>query len=136
MPFVLDASVAASWMLPDEETPQAMSVRDRVAAEGALAPPHWWYEIRNTMLMSERRNRLSMELIRTTLLRLAQLPIEITGRRDEAAIFAVAQRHLLTFYDAAYLELALGADLPLATLDVALARAATAEGVPLIIPRE
>jgi len=37
-----------------------------------------------------------------------------------------------TVYDAAYLELALREDLPLATLDVALVRAARAEAVQLI----
>jgi predicted nucleic acid-binding protein len=38
----------------------------------------------------------------------------------------------LTFYDAAYLELAMRDRIALATLDQALARAATIEGVPLI----
>jgi predicted nucleic acid-binding protein len=77
-----------------------------------------------------------MDLILTTLSQLAQLPIAQSDRRDERAIFALAQRHLLTFYDAAYLELAMNETLPLATLDTALARAATAEGVPLIISRQ
>jgi predicted nucleic acid-binding protein len=38
----------------------------------------------------------------------------------------------MTFYDAAYLELARGAGLALATLDEKLARAADAENVTLI----
>jgi predicted nucleic acid-binding protein len=46
--------------------------------------------------------------------------------------FDLARRHNLTFYDAAYLELALREDIALATLDHALVRAATAEGVLLI----
>jgi predicted nucleic acid-binding protein len=41
-------------------------------------------------------------------------------------------RHRLTVYDAAYLELALRADAPLATLDRELARAARAARVPLL----
>jgi predicted nucleic acid-binding protein len=45
---------------------------------------------------------------------------------------ALARGHRLTVYDAAYLELALREDLPLATLDAALARAARVEAVPLI----
>jgi predicted nucleic acid-binding protein len=40
--------------------------------------------------------------------------------------------HRLTFYDAAYLELALRLSAPLATLDRALARAARAAAVPLL----
>ena len=51
---------------------------------------------------------------------------------ETKAVFALAQRHRLTFYDAAYLELAQRERIPLATLDQAIARAAIAEGVPLI----
>jgi predicted nucleic acid-binding protein len=45
---------------------------------------------------------------------------------------ALARRHRLTVYDAAYLELALREVVPLATLDQALAAAAQAEGVSLV----
>ena len=51
---------------------------------------------------------------------------------NEYAVLDLAQRHRLSFYDAAYLELAQREGISLATLDQALARAATAEGVPLI----
>jgi len=40
----------------------------------------------------------------------------------------LARKHRLTAYDAAYLELALRLDLPLATVDDRLMRAARAEG--------
>jgi predicted nucleic acid-binding protein len=121
-------------MLPDEETPQALRARTRLASEGGIAPPHWWYEIRNTMLMAERRNRLPMELVQRTLSQLAKLPIKIAGQQDEDAIFAIARRYRLTFYDAAYVAVAQHEQLSLATLDMSLARAASAEGVPLVIP--
>jgi predicted nucleic acid-binding protein len=45
---------------------------------------------------------------------------------------ALARRYRLTFYDAAYLELAQREGMPLATLDQELAIAARAEGVTLI----
>jgi len=45
----------------------------------------------------------------------------------------LAAQHGLTTYDAAYLELAIRRGLPLATLDVSLARAARAEGVTLAV---
>jgi predicted nucleic acid-binding protein len=44
----------------------------------------------------------------------------------------LADRHELSIYDAAYLELALRRNLPLATLDADLRRAAAAEGVQLL----
>jgi predicted nucleic acid-binding protein len=46
-------------------------------------------------------------------------------------LMALARKHRLTVYDAAYLELAKREALPLATLDRALERAAAAEGVAL-----
>jgi predicted nucleic acid-binding protein len=45
---------------------------------------------------------------------------------------ALARRHRLTVYDAAYLELALREHLPLATLDASLAAAARQEGVTIL----
>jgi predicted nucleic acid-binding protein len=47
-------------------------------------------------------------------------------------VLALAARHGLTAYDAAYLELAQRRALPLATRDAALIRAAAAEGVALL----
>jgi predicted nucleic acid-binding protein len=44
----------------------------------------------------------------------------------------LAERHSLTAYDAAYLELAIGAELPLAARDSALSRAAIAENVAFV----
>jgi predicted nucleic acid-binding protein len=61
---------------------------------------------------------------------LAALPFKI----DDASVLfgaelALARKHNLTAYDAAYLELALRADCKLATLDTALARAAEEYGL-------
>jgi predicted nucleic acid-binding protein len=71
--FVIDASVAGAWYLPDESDPHA-----------------------------------------------------------DAALLCLARAHRLSFYDAAYLELAQRKSSPLATLDTALIKAAKAEKIPLI----
>ena len=47
-------------------------------------------------------------------------------------VLAATRAHQLSAYDAAYLELAARLGLPLATLDDALAQAATQAGVPLL----
>ena len=57
------------------------------------------------------------------------LPIQTDHNPDYDDVFELAMRHDLSFYDATYLELASRLDLPLATLDTALARLADAEGV-------
>ena len=60
------------------------------------------------------------------------LPIRLDATERGEPILARARVHRLTFYDAAYLELALRLSAPLATLDRALARAARAAAVPLL----
>ena len=49
-----------------------------------------------------------------------------------SAVLLLARQYRLTFYDAAYLELAKREELPLATLDGALANAARTEKVELV----
>lgn len=64
--------------------------------------------------------------------RLDRLPIKTdleTNAHAWHATLQLADRHNLTPYDAAYLELAQRRRLPLATLDHDLANAAEAEGV-------
>ena len=50
----------------------------------------------------------------------------------QAASRWAREQHGLSFYDAVYLELAIRHSAPMATLDRTLARAADAEGLPLI----
>ena len=60
--------------------------------------------------------------------------VEVADRGLPGVFDAVelAARHGLTVYDAVYLQLVLELDGELATLDRALARAARAEGVPVV----
>ena len=132
MAFVLDASVAACWLFPDEHHPQASEAWRRSADDPVLVPAHWWFEVCNTILMAERRGRFSVSITSDALARLALLPIQEAGKPIDANVFILARKHRLTFYDAAYLELASREALPLATLDARLADAAAAEGVFLI----
>lgn len=132
MGFVLDASVTASWFLPGENNRDALAAWDRSATEDVWVPLHWWFEVRNTMLMGERRRRITEALTARALTRLSVLPITLEPKPDEVAVFDLARRHRLTFYDAAYLELAQRRKAPLATLDGDLIAAATAERIPIV----
>jgi predicted nucleic acid-binding protein len=132
MGFVLDASVTASWFLPDENDQDAWEAWKRSETEDVWVPLHWWFEVRNTILMGERRNRISQALTSRALDRLSVLPIAVEARPDEGPVFDLARRHRLTFYDAVYLELAQRRNAPLATLDGALIAAANLERVLLV----
>jgi predicted nucleic acid-binding protein len=132
MAFVLDASVAAVWAFDDEDHPVAALALDRIGDGGADAPSLWWFEIRNTVIVNERRKRLTESQTTIFLRALARLPVRIDHAPAEAAVLALARRHGLTVYDAAYLELAQRLGLPLATLDTDLVQAAHAEAIPLL----
>ena len=132
--LVLDASVAASWLLEDEFDPGTEAAIVQLSEEGAVVPPLWHYEVRNTLLVAERRGRLSGSDAVQLLDRLTWLPIETDREADLMVAFNLARDHGLSFYDAMYLELATRSDAPLATLDAKLARAAAAEGLEVSSP--
>ncbi len=132
MPFVIDASIAACWAFKDEDHPAATLALERIRSDEARAPSLWWFEVRNTLIMSERRSRLTEADTAAFLRGLARLGITVDRSPDETAVLTLARQHRLTVYDAAYLELAQREGIPLATLDNALARAARANQIPLL----
>ncbi|HEY2660878.1 MAG TPA: type II toxin-antitoxin system VapC family toxin [Caulobacteraceae bacterium] len=132
MAFVVDASIAGCWAFEDEDHPMAAAALERLRTEDAIAPSLWWFEVRNLLLVNERRGRISEADMAAFLRRLSRLPITLGPRPDETQLLTLARRHRLTVYDAAYLELAQREDIVLATLDGALQRAAQAEGVALV----
>ncbi len=132
MGFVLDASVAACWAFKDEDHLVARAAAERIRGDEAVAPGMWWFEIRNILIVNERRGRLTDVETVLVLRAMTSLGIVLDHAPDSDAVLALARRHRLTVYDAAYLELAQRANLPLATLDRALANAARIERVALI----
>lgn len=128
-PLVVNASVTASWLLPDEESPEGRFWLARVFSAGAFAPAIWNYEIRNILRICEKRGRLGPVSMQKSLETLRSLPIQIPATPDWDHVMWLSARHNLTIYDAAYLELALRLDGQLATFDRALAQAARANGV-------
>lgn len=132
MPFVVDASVSVAWAFADEASPDAAAPLAALAHGTALVPALWWFEIRNALIVNERRGRLTEAKIAEFLRNLSRLEILERGAPNESEVLRLARTHRLTVYDAAYLELAQREGLPLATLDAALTHAAKAEGVPLL----
>ena len=132
--FVLDASVAGAWLLEDEDDPVADAAMSRLATETALVPQLWHLEVRNTLVVAERRGRVDAAGLEDGLRRVGELPIRTDTEPDLGTALALARRRRLAIYDALYLELALRADARLATLDRGLATAAAAEGLRLIRP--
>lgn len=132
MTLVLDASVTVAWCF-NENAPVANAALDLVERrQRALAPLLLWFELRNAILMGIRRGRTTPDRASEILVRIEQMLIRLMPLPRGDDVLELSMRHRLTFYDAAYLELALRENCPLATLDDALARAAATEGVALI----
>jgi predicted nucleic acid-binding protein len=132
MPFVLDASIPACWALQDEEDQRAGAAFVRIKAEEAVVPSLWWFEIRNILVVNERRKRITESDTGVFLRGLAGLRIRVDRQPEEGVVLRLARTHRLSVYDASYLELALREAIPLATLDAELTAAARAEGSGLI----
>ncbi len=136
--FVLDASVALSWCFDDEAGTYAELILLDLLAEGAEAqvPAISPLEVSNSLLMAERKKRISEAGSSRWLNRISALPIVIgaPSNLDETGdLFAIARRYKLTIRDAAYLELARRCDLPLATIDRKLTAAARKSGIPTAV---
>ncbi len=133
--FVLDASLALQWFLEDEaDRKYSLTVLASLAEKRALVPLLWFYEVGNGLLMAYRRKRITLDQIDGFLTRLKALPIEAT-QQSPSEIFqlpTLAHAHELTNYDAAYLGLAARFNLPLATTDAALRRAASSMGIGIL----
>ncbi len=135
MSLVLDSSVTLAWVYSEETSPAVNRVLQLVSSEGAWVPSLWRLEVANVLEMGVRRRRHGAAFRDNTLADLALLPIALdqdTAAHAWGGTLRLAERHRLTLYDAAYLELAKRRDLPLATLDTELRSAGKAEKVTLL----
>ena len=133
--LVIDSSLAAAWCFPDERTDYTNAVLRAVSTPlEAIAPRLWAYEVRNSVLMGLRRQRITPADAQEFFESIKGLPILLTDPVSYDDVFSLANRHRLTVYDAAYLDLALREGLPLASLDNALCNAAGKSGVALFQP--
>ncbi len=135
MAVVPDISAILGQALDDEDATFAESVIAAIARDEAIVPTLFWYEIRNVLVMAERRKRITAERTTSFLSDLALLPFLVDDLPREASVLDLARRRSLTVYDATYLELAQRIKAPLATLDQALIVAAKKEKVALFKPK-
>ncbi|TPE45714.1 type II toxin-antitoxin system VapC family toxin [Amaricoccus solimangrovi] len=128
MTLVVDASLIAGLLLPDEQG----IAPELLAADELVAPWLLWAELRNILIVNERRGRLAPGLAEQMLDAVKALGIGLDTRPAEASVLQLARRHRLTIYDALYLELALRSGARLGTHDTALRVAAGQEAVGIV----
>lgn len=131
--LVVDASVAAAWVLPDEHSAAAEALKPDIIEQGMVMPALWWAETRNLLIMAERRGRIAADVSDLALAQLRRLPVIYDTEPEEGALLTLTRAHRLSVYDGLYLELARRKGAVLATLDKRLAEAARTERVALAL---
>ena len=126
--FVIDASVGFAWLHPAQATPETEKLLEQVG-NGAqvVVPALWFIEIANSLLVLQRRKKLTADERKSALETLGALNLTVdeeSAREAFRKVSELAEKHGLTAYDAVYLELALRRKLPLASRDEALRQAA------------
>jgi len=125
MPFVLDNSVVSGWFLENQATPYTDTLAQWLRNDHV-----WELECTNVLRTACVRQRLDAQRAQAVVAQISALPIGVdrhTVARSE--LLALALRFGLSTYDAAYLELALRLQCPVATQDEAMRQAALASGV-------
>jgi predicted nucleic acid-binding protein len=133
--FVIDCSVAMAWLFHDEATPKTAALLDRLVAETALVPGWWFIEITNVLAFAERKRRVTPAQSDAFIADIQKLGIERDDQGPDRAftyLLSLCRTHHLTSYDAVYLDLAVRRNLPLATLDADLRKAARKLGLALL----
>lgn len=134
MEFVLDASVTLTWAFPDEWHEAAIRAKEILETPGSacLVPALWWFEVRNILIVNERRGRITAEDTTHFLNQLDELDIRVVSTIDDAVLLRAARELRLSVYDASYLAVALERQIMLATLDQRLEAAARSVNVSLL----
>ena len=131
--FVLDASVAAKWFLPENEEPlaaEALQLAEEYAAGriALIVPDLFWIELANILWKAQRIGRISARAAEDALQSAVDLrmPTYDSGAVLKDA-FAIATRFQRTVYDCIYIALAIFAQRPMITADKRLFHAVGAE---------
>lgn len=132
--FVLDNSVAMRWCFESGAHAHADNVLQQLESDDgeAFVPVLWRYEVSAVLARAQNTGVLTAQKVAEFLENLQALNIIVdTDGSDRifTDVHQLAITHRLTSYDAAYLELALRRNLPLATLDRDLLRACKTAGV-------
>lgn len=130
MPFVADNSVVIAWFSRSQATPYTDRFYGRLDKDEVVVPSVWPYEFANALAVLERRKILTAALGDEIIRNAARLVTRIDSPPPSPAVLlALARRHGLSAYDAAYLELARRLGAPLAAKDSPLATAAKGLGL-------
>ncbi len=135
--LVLHISLPLEWDAIIPRTQYATDLAFQMPNLVSAVPTLWSRHLADVVLLLERAGRVTRRVADTCFANLYPYQVVIDPETPAIAwtdILALARLHSLSIDDAAYLELALRLNLPLATTDAALTRAANAAGVSIFVP--
>ena len=134
--FIVDASVGFAWVYPNQASVETDKLLELVESGSVIVVPSLWFlEVANGLLAAQRRKLLIAAERRKALEKLSALTFSVDEEGSRAAFQKtsnLAEKHGLSVYDAAYLEIALRRRLPLGSRDEALRKAAKRSGVTVL----
>ena len=134
--FVADSSVGIAWAARSQSSPDCDDLLTEISkGRPFVVPGLWMMEVANALLVLARRKKITTEDCESARRFLAALVPQIDEEATTLAlsdIYCLAENHSLTIYDAVYLELAIRRNLPLASRDTSLRKAANRCGVDLL----
>lgn len=124
--IVIDCSMFMASLLDDESNPLAKRLSYDLAQgnQQAVVPRLFFIECSNVVVSNIRRGRITKQQAERYLTLFSHTPLIVEEQWDIKSVSALALEEGLSVYDAIYLHTALIRDIPLATLDKKLEKAA------------
>jgi predicted nucleic acid-binding protein len=130
--FVVDASVAAKWLLPVVQEPLVEQANLLLAQETEgradfIVPDLFWPEIGNVLWKAVRRERITPAQAKESLITALTWAFDtVSSRQLLKRALEIGLKHERSFYDSIYLALAVSQQIELITADERLANAVAA----------
>ena len=117
--FVVDASVAVKWLVPESHADAARRILN--PNNELLAPDLIWAEVGNVIWKKWRRGEVPGHAAGDLLQDFHRYPVQtFASQALMTTAWDVAERYSRSFYDSLYLALAARAECPLVTADLKL----------------
>jgi predicted nucleic acid-binding protein len=128
--LVVDASMVVAWFVISQATTHTRKVLARAGREVLHAPTLLQIELASALVKLAHRRKIPPRAIGDILTEFEALDL-VTDRTPPTArtIASMCRRYALSAYDAAYFELAMRLELPLAAKDGPLVEAARKAGI-------
>lgn len=124
-----------SWCFDDEKIEHSKNILELFKQMRSVVPSIWPLEVSNVLRVAERQERITTIDSDMFLDLVNSLPIDIDAGLNTLfcrQILKITRKHAISSYDAAYLELALRYDIPLASFDRNLCLVAKKEGIKIL----